>query len=119
MSETNHSPEPWRVVDETYVCFGPPDAAGRDTVAASAFQEEDARRIVAAVNACAGIPTEALESGALGKALDGLAFVLSLLDDERPMPAFEAEDVVAVMALLPRVEQAREALRALGRLPHG
>jgi hypothetical protein len=32
--------------------------------------DENARRIVACVNACAGIPTEALEAGALGKALD-------------------------------------------------
>ena len=33
----------------------------------------DARRIVAAINACAGISTEALEAGALGEALEALA----------------------------------------------
>lgn len=52
----------------------------------------NARRLIACWNACAGIPTEALESGALGK-------FLALFDG-----TYTQEDVDA-------------ALRALGRTP--
>ncbi len=38
-------------------------------VGAEFMSDADARRIVACVNACAGIPTEALEAGALGEVL--------------------------------------------------
>ena len=70
MSETKHTPEPWEVVgkfsDRIY-------HAASDTVVAQAWypggsdsypaetMHANARRIVACVNACAGIPTGALE----------------------------------------------------------
>jgi hypothetical protein len=65
MSKTEHDPEPWRLEDDI-PGHGPNESAvwparvrGFPTTTANA------RRIVACVNACAGIPTEALESGAL------------------------------------------------------
>lgn len=78
MSETKHSPEPWKLSHEDIR-----DAEGRTVlvlsdlwcpvVDADEHADDLARRIVACVNACAGIPTAALESGALGKALDACA----------------------------------------------
>jgi hypothetical protein len=66
-SETQHTPEPWKVYDGRggYIYVGPavPDdpvvAVCHDYLADSAA---NARRIVACVNACAGIPTEELDS---------------------------------------------------------
>ena len=69
--------------------------------------EPDARRIVACVNACAGIPTEALEAGALGKALDALAW-----HGHRGLPCPYASTAGPC-----RNCEADRALRALGRLP--
>jgi hypothetical protein len=79
MSETKHSPEPWQFDEWDHV----KDARG-EIVVLSGFAlsagyrefrspEKTDRRIVACVNACAGLSTEALEAGALGKALDVLS----------------------------------------------
>lgn len=70
MSE--HTKEPWHVGDAFMVgeLVGGNDVfpvyqgeAGEDDLLAFAFSTEDARRIVACVNACAGIPTELIEQG--------------------------------------------------------
>lgn len=79
MSETKWSPEPWNV------CWMDGSrAVAREVQSVAAIWAGDPRpivstgkpgdwpRIVAAVNACAGIPTEALETGALAKALAAL-----------------------------------------------
>ena len=42
---------------------------------------EDARRIVACVNACAGLPTEKLESSPLGGVLNGVAGLIAQRDE--------------------------------------
>lgn len=42
---------------------------------------EDARRIVACVNACAGLPTEQLESSPLGGVLNGVAGLIAQRDE--------------------------------------
>ncbi|NOZ67907.1 MAG: hypothetical protein GXP46_01350 [Deferribacteres bacterium] len=60
-----HSPEPWR--NESITILG---ADGKKiAIMASPFdlkrQEANVRRIVACVNACAGISTDALNSGAI------------------------------------------------------
>lgn len=57
MSEL-HSPEPWTIDDKVRVH----DANGRDLEydCADGFDANDIRRIVACVNACAGIPSELL-----------------------------------------------------------
>lgn len=80
--QPTHSPEPWRSwapadgdcakddTGETYAAGDLSrsmyDTTGR-IILSSCGNKADARRIVACVNACAGIPTEALEAGALGK----------------------------------------------------
>lgn len=74
-----HTPEPWHVgVDKGYggcpditVCSssGPVISSSADICGSSYVEitEEDARRIIACVNACKGIPTEWLESETLDK----------------------------------------------------
>jgi hypothetical protein len=79
MSKTTHDPEPWFVDNSRgYEEFKsviasrqPPE--GDDRWIVPADDDADARRIVACVNACAGIPTEALERGALGRAIQHIA----------------------------------------------
>lgn len=70
MGENRWGPEPWFIEDADYIL----DATGETVAEAHApagwLAKDRARRIVACVNACAGIPTEALEAGALGRALD-------------------------------------------------
>jgi len=87
MSETKWSPEPWRIGQ-----YHVKDADDGCVVAVSRIMESDARRAIAAVNACAGLSTEALESGALAR-------LLALFDG-----TYTQGDIDA-------------ALRALGRLP--
>ena len=65
----NHTPEPWQVSagsqDYTGLC-------NKDKSIGTGISQVDARRIVACVNACAGIPTESLESGRLEEMRDSL-----------------------------------------------
>jgi hypothetical protein len=66
--ETAHTQEPWRI--------GRPDQQFTVILNSDGYEvaewcdQADARRIVAAVNACAGIPTEALERGLIAKFID-------------------------------------------------
>lgn len=68
MSE--HSPEPWKTDDHLPGWVLIEDANGREIVEQQGqyedsgwtFSRKDARRIVAAVNALAGVPIEVLES---------------------------------------------------------
>ena len=61
-----HTPEPWEVTDKRFIR----QSSGRRHVVArvvgSEEMEANARRIVACINACAGIPTEGLEKTRLG-----------------------------------------------------
>lgn len=80
---SKHTPEPWVRSSDDFIaaesdqlnngeyvlsCFGPDQAA-------------NARRIVACVNACAGLPTEHLESAPLGGILNGVAGLVSQRDE--------------------------------------
>jgi hypothetical protein len=120
VSETRHSPEPWRSVaspwneslsgdqdifdthglDAAMTVSTGFDGKGNDLAAANA------RRIVACVNALAGIPTEALEAGAL-RALIEAAQGIFPWGPVHALPLVRAE----------AVEKMHAALRALGRLP--
>ena len=67
MSENKYTPEPWQVFEDdprAIVTKGNPMlsllSVGEDGLAIM-YEEADARRIVACVNACAGISTENLE----------------------------------------------------------
>jgi hypothetical protein len=105
--ETKWSPEPWSIdeTDRTIV-----DAKDSAVVVAddyaldwTAWGPDSRRRIVAAVNSVAGIPSEALESGALGKAIDAL---LKYHRENRLKHDADAE----------RYELSEAALVALGRI---
>ena len=111
--ETKHSPEPWRTVDRVFeedrifVLTGPGHRLIVEDIVASLYTDEhegrqadNARRVVACVNALAGIPTEALEAGALAK----------LLDHVEARAAEEGCPHGCGCGVLP-------LLRALGRLP--
>ena len=68
MSENKHTPEPWAVKGAT---IRTADGIGIDVIATmqvsnQPFWDEDARRIVACVNACAGCATEFLETAPVG-----------------------------------------------------
>lgn len=54
MTETKHSPEPWKTAQAPNIT----DSLGQ--LVAQGFWDADRRRIVACVNACAGISTETL-----------------------------------------------------------
>jgi hypothetical protein len=75
---TMHTPEPWHVTPGTpAVIFADYDTfrlgiADIGTFAPRGVQLANARRIVAAVNACQGIPTEALEQGVVAELLAAL-----------------------------------------------
>ena len=69
------------------------------------LNDADARRIVACVNACAGIPTEALEAGALDVLLGAADWFA-----RRPETGTAEDNADAA-------EDLRAALRSLGRLP--
>ncbi len=101
-AETQHSPEPWRALLNG---SGPHSIATKASVVVVSFcagieNPDDARRIVACVNACAGIPTAALEAGALEEALDALA--------DEPTEGHET----------PKWWRRYQALRTLGRDPN-
>lgn len=69
MGEQKHTPEPWVVVAKGDEADGVDYFINQESdcsisgLVASWLSREDARRIVACVNACAGISTEGLESG--------------------------------------------------------
>lgn len=68
MSENKHTAEPWVVKG---AAIRTADGIGIDVIATmqvsnQPFWDEDARRIVACVNACAGVDTECLEVAPIG-----------------------------------------------------
>ena len=65
--KTEHTPEPWKSIEEQFHgevmnFIGDKDGGTIGEI----YTENDARRIVACVNACAGLPTEVLERYKLG-----------------------------------------------------
>jgi len=60
----SHSPEPWKVEpsDEHEGRFEIDHAGYGSVPGCDGLFEEDARRIAACVNACAGVPTELIEA---------------------------------------------------------
>jgi hypothetical protein len=113
--ETKWSPEPWRVSASGFLCSATNlvliDSRGDVPPA-------DLRRIVACVNACAGIPTAALEAGALAKALDALKSAQSVLSAVSAASLVDRSEwsLHKGMAEVVR-DRLYDMLRALGRLP--
>ena len=65
--KTEHTPEPWKSIEEQFHgevmnFIGDKDGGTIGEI----YTENDARRIVACVNACAGLPSEVLERYKLG-----------------------------------------------------
>ncbi len=93
MSEHEHTKEPWKRANGTYV----EDTAIEDSEGwrlACDVDPKNARRIVACVNACAGLSTEALESGALAELLETAKRALNVATTHLP------EDRVTVLAAI-------------------
>lgn len=69
-----HTPEPWKVEQVSNTFFIDPvnlNSRSNQSILKMIgnIQDVNANRIVAAVNACAGIPTDMLEEGIIGKAI--------------------------------------------------
>jgi hypothetical protein len=115
-----HTPEPWRVEEDEDGVFvaGPYGYRGnpddfRVIIEDAAADPDDpeimanARRIVACVNACAGIPTEALEN-------DGINAVLAITDKLLAIIEAAAENTYDNEELL-QVKDAWEKLKETNR----
>lgn len=71
--KVKHTPEPWASDKRDPVLFQDVlilDSNGKSI--GKVWRSEDTLRIVACVNACAGISTEALEQGVIGALIEGL-----------------------------------------------
>lgn len=82
MSDKQHTPEPWKHVGQGDII----GANNDDTCAAylrADIGDANARRIVACVNACAGIPTDVLEDKSILKADDDLRIKREELEKQR------------------------------------
>ncbi len=66
MTKTNHTPEPWKASQDDDLVTNDWFIEGTELVAICGY-EANARRIVAAVNACKGFTTEELERIAANK----------------------------------------------------
>lgn len=89
---SKHTPEPWVMSTKAdgnwwHISAGNQAIAAvhaaskkRNEPYASMF-EANARRIIACVNACAGLPTEQLESSPLGGVLNGVASLIAQRDE--------------------------------------
>ena len=103
--EAQHSLEPWRIDQNHDVWDAKGSAVYRDNGWGEPPTFDDCRqlpRIVACVNACAGISTSALERGDLADALDMLADGLEACSEFNP-ECYECK--------------ATALLRSLGRMP--
>lgn len=114
MSETKHSPEPWFGYDGSHFAS---TEDGKSVWVGKTALNSDARRIIACVNALAGVPTEALESGALGKALASAEKALGVLAAVSGASRVDTTewDLHRGMATVRR-DDMYAALRSLGRL---
>ena len=103
-----HTPEPWGVWnhDGDWTIEAMSKKAGcMVDIANASFSEPDARRIVACVNACSGIPLEVLESPGYSVKAE-----LDRLDDQIRL-RFEAEKNVSDYRR--EIEKLNESIRAV------
>lgn len=76
-----HTAEPWHVGE---MCRGWIEVKARlSTVAQRITSEADARRIVACVNVCAGIPTASIEAGIINLGMDTINALAQQLPPRR------------------------------------
>lgn len=113
MTDTKHTPEPWKAVadddedfdSEYYIEVVSKRSGHRCQLGSGTFSEEDARHIVACVNACAGMTDPAAEIAALRARIEayetGSDFIISqaqaaewhtrLVDEEKENATLRAE----------------------------
>lgn len=92
--EAKHTPGPWLAWGSRIGVVDPQDFtaliwimrafSGTALISDVPTQEANARRIVAVVNACEGIPVEALEAGVVKELLHACKFALDALDGTAP-----------------------------------
>lgn len=94
---SKHTPEPWVVaakalvrLDHAYLIESVDHHDFEYGATLAATSQQDALRIVACVNACAGLPTEQLEASPLGGVLNGVAGLIAQRDEL--LAALEALD---------------------------
>jgi hypothetical protein len=82
-----HTPEPWWIDDDGFIAAGSGDTYCtvadphcRPTADCGEENDANARRIVAAVNACEGLSTEALEQGVVAELLEALQAASDWID---------------------------------------
>lgn len=116
MSENKHTPEPWRTAERSGFPFHIDDARGESVAMMLADDDHDeqrgldnARRIVACVNACAGSSTEWLEFIVSEDCVD-------MLGEPRPFETRHAEvlrEALRIMAERDAAEKQRDELLAV------
>jgi hypothetical protein len=135
MSEVHHTPEPWKVGDGARPLFAWSGQIlaehrldGTDFILASCNQdypeeaEANARRIVAAVNACRGIPTEVLEAeddAPMAVKMSGAQFLKMVFDnDQYRIHCREGQDraLEAEKSAIRERDEARAMVRELADL---
>jgi hypothetical protein len=91
----NHTKEPWKTGrGDCHTIYGPKIAGHEQKVAICPTQDGErdypsvqvffnAQRIAACVNACAGIPTEALNNGIITNAMSALTLIVADLPTRR------------------------------------
>jgi hypothetical protein len=110
-----HTPEPWTFGEDNdgwYVCGC---YVGNDEQHGCALSEANARRIVACVNACAGIPTEQLE---IEPYIGSVSYKMRMQAEKQRDELLSALEELANgyagngwdVGLVPRIEKARAAI---------
>jgi hypothetical protein len=107
MTSTQHTPGPWKPRRPESNTGNVPVKAGDVTVAIAVCADWgyehapdrstagiNARRLCAAVNACQGIRTEALEQGVIGELLEALQTASAWIDDHLFVPRLEIQTKV-------------------------
>lgn len=121
MTEQKHAPEPWRIGARqhskvlVYFCDREPEYGfGDDQLWIDCNTEANARRIVACVNACAGIPTKYLESSGLPDCADELQAMTAQRDQAREEATLweqiAGKEAIANVDLVQQRDQLRAAL---------
>ena len=118
MNENKHTPEPWRTAERSGFPFHIDDARGESVAVMLADDDHDeqrgldnARRIVACVNACAGIPNEQLEC-------DNVEFV-RIFNERNTLKQQRDELLAALEEALPMVPCGSFDAEKLGELAAG
>jgi hypothetical protein len=130
MKNTKHTPGPWEHgnngliygqyaeddVEAPFVCDVIEDSAMQALGILSPVEEANARRICAAINACEGISTEALEQGIVAELLEKIQAVAELRRKWRSQDEAETIDSIEYMDGLDALDLDAVIANATGRV---